>query len=47
MPEDNLFKRLGLEIRRPSRQTVGGFIVAWVCVLAIVLLTVWLTGIGA
>ena len=45
--EENLLKRLGLELRRPSRQTVGGFVLAWVCVIAIVLLTVWLAGLGA
>lgn len=44
---DNLFQRAGLEIRRPSRQTVYGFILAWGCVLAIVLLTLWLARIGA
>jgi len=43
---DNFLKRAGLEIRRPSGQTIWGFVLAWVCVLAIVLLTVWLARIG-
>ncbi len=46
MQEESLLKRLGLEVRRPSRQTVGGFILAWGCVIAIVLLTMWLASIG-
>jgi hypothetical protein len=44
--EGGLLQRMGLEIRRPSRQTAYGFIAAWGCVLAIVLLTVWLRSIG-
>lgn len=43
---DNLLKRAGLEIPRPGRQTVWGFVLAWACVLAIVLLTMWLARIG-
>ena len=38
--------RIGLELRRPSRQTVVGFVLAWVCVLAIVLFTMWMARIG-
>jgi len=41
-----LLQVLGLELRRPSRQTVYGFAAAWACVLAIVLGTVWLRSIG-
>jgi len=44
---DNLFQRMGLEIRRPNRQTIFGFVLAWFCVLAIVLLTMWLARIGS
>ncbi len=36
-----------LEIRKPSRQTAVGFLVAWVCVIAIILLTMLLARIGA
>jgi len=38
--------RIGLELRRPSRQTVVGFVLAWVCVIVIVVLTMWLARIG-
>ena len=37
----------GLEIRKPNQQTVVGFIVAWVCVIAIMLLTMFIARIGA
>jgi hypothetical protein len=43
----NFLRRTGLELRRPSRQTVWGFVLAWVFVLAMVLLTVWLARLGA
>jgi|GEM_PF-1878015 hypothetical protein len=36
-----------LEIRKPNKETVVGFIVTWVCVIAIVLLTMALVKIGA
>jgi len=36
-----------LEIRKPNKETVVGFIVAWICVVAIVLLTMALVRIGA
>ena len=36
-----------LEIRKPNRQTVIGFIVAWVCVIAIIVLTMVIAQIGA
>ncbi len=36
-----------LEIRKPSKETVVGFIVAWICVIGIVLLTMVLVRIGA
>ena len=36
-----------LEIRKPSRQTLVGFLVAWVCVTAIILLTMLLSKVGA
>tara|TARA_Y100000588_G_scaffold354806_2_gene409406 strand:+ start:7312 stop:7431 length:120 start_codon:yes stop_codon:yes gene_type:complete len=36
-----------LEIRKPNRQTVIGFIVAWVCVIAIMVLTMVIAQIGA
>ena len=36
-----------LEIRKPSRQTVVGFIVAWVIVIFIMLLTMVIAKIGA
>ena len=35
------------EIRKPSRQTVVGFIVAWVVVIGIMLLTMVIAQIGA
>ena len=38
---------LDLEIRKPNRQTVVGFIVAWVCVIVIMLLTMFIARIGA
>ena len=37
----------GLEIRKPSKQSVIGFAVAWLCVLAIILLTLVVVRIGA
>lgn len=43
----NILKRVGLEIPRPGRQTVWGFVLAWGVVLAIVLVTMWLARIGA
>lgn len=36
-----------IEIRKPNKETVVGFIVAWICVVAIVLLTMALVRIGA
>ena len=36
-----------LEIRKPNRQTVVGFIVAWVCVLLIMGLTMFIAKIGS
>ncbi len=36
-----------LEIRKPSKQSVVGFVVAWLCVLAIILLTLFVVRIGA
>ncbi len=36
-----------LEIRKPSKETVIGFIVTWICVIGIVLLTMALVRIGA
>ena len=36
-----------LEIRKPNRQTVIGFIVAWGCVIAIMVLTMVIAQIGA
>lgn len=36
-----------LEIRKPNKETVVGFVVTWVCVIAIVLLTMLLVRIGA
>lgn len=36
-----------LEIRKPNQQTVVGFIVACVCVIAIMLLTMFIARIGA
>lgn len=38
---------MSFEIRKPSRQTVVGFIVAWVIVVAIMLLTMIIAQIGA
>jgi CDP-diglyceride synthetase len=38
---------LDLEIRKPNKETVVGFIVAWVCVALIMLLTMWIAQIGA
>ena len=37
----------GLEIRKPSKQTVVGFLVTWGVAIAIVLLTLLLAQIGA
>ena len=37
----------GLEFSKPSRQTVVGFLLAWVCVIAIILFTLFLVRIGA
>ena len=37
----------GLEIRKPSRETVVGFVVAWVVVVFIMLLTLFIAQIGA
>ena len=37
---------LGLEIRKPSKETVVGFIVAWICVIGIIFLTLALVRIG-
>jgi len=37
----------GLEIRKPARETVAGFFIAWVCVIAIMLFTLLLVKIGA
>ena len=37
----------GLEIRKPSRQTIVGFLVAWVFVIGIIFLTMVLARIGA
>ena len=37
----------GLEISKPSKQTVVGFLLAWVCVIAIILFTWFLVRIGA
>lgn len=45
-PRPAWLRRLGLEVRPPSRQTVVGFVLAWLCVLAIVALTVWLRALG-
>ena len=36
-----------LEIRKPAKETVVGFIITWICVIAIVLLTMVLVRIGA
>jgi hypothetical protein len=38
---------LGLEIRKPDKETVFGFVLAWVCVLVIMGLTMVLANIGA
>jgi hypothetical protein len=46
-PRPRWMQRIGLEIRLPSRQTTIGFVVAWLWVAAIVMLTVWLRGIGS
>jgi hypothetical protein len=37
----------GLEIRKPNKETVVGFVVAWICVFAIMGLTMILARIGA
>ncbi len=37
----------GLEIRKPSKETVIGFIVTWICVIGIIFLTLALVRIGA
>ena len=44
---DSLLKWAGLEIPRPSRQTIWGFVLAWGVVLVIVLVTMWLARVGA
>ncbi len=36
-----------LEIRRPSKQSVVGFVVAWLGVIGIILLTLFVVRIGA
>lgn len=36
-----------LEISKPSKQTVVGFLLAWACVIAIILFTLCLVQIGA
>ncbi len=36
-----------LEIRRPSKQSVVGFVVAWLGVIVIILLTLFVVRIGA
>ena len=36
-----------LEISKPSKQTVVGFLLAWACVIAIILFTLYLVRIGA
>lgn len=37
----------GLEFHNPSKQTVVGFFLVWVCVIFIILLTLVLVQIGA
>ena len=37
----------GLEISKPSKQTMVGFLLAWACVIAIILFTLYLVQIGA
>ena len=36
-----------LELRKPSKQTVVGFVVAWLGVIGVILLTLLIVGIGA
>jgi hypothetical protein len=36
-----------LEIRKPNKETVVGFVVAWVCVILVMLLTMFIAQIGA
>ena len=36
-----------LELRKPSKQTVVGFVVAWLGVIGIILLTLFVVRIGA
>lgn len=36
-----------LEIRKPSREAIVGFVLTWVCVVLIMLLTLVVTRIGA
>ncbi len=36
-----------LEIRKPNKETVVGFIVAWICVLCVIFLTMYIAQIGA
>jgi hypothetical protein len=43
---DKLFKHPDLEIRKPDRITVKGFVISWILVLAIIGLTVFLAGLG-
>ena len=45
IPEEAIV--FGLEIRKPSRETVIGFIVTWICVIGIIFLTLALVRIGA
>ncbi len=44
---DKLFPVADLEIPRPTRVGLVGFIVAWIGVAAIIWLTTWLAGLGA
>jgi hypothetical protein len=37
----------GLELGKPSKQTVVGFLLAWACVIVIILVTLVLVRIGA
>ncbi len=36
-----------LELRKPSKQTIVGFVVAWLCVIGIILFTLFVVQIGA
>ena len=44
-PEEDIM--FDLEIRKPSKETVIGFIVTWICVIGIIFLTLALVRIGA